>query len=75
MNPSVEKLIVNRAPSTELAPGILEEIKKYNLDLIGVVPQDEKVYEFDSEGVPTVKLPEDSAARRAFNEIACKLFS
>lgn len=74
MKPSAVKLIVNRAPGRELAPGILEEIKKQNLDLIGVVPQDEKVYEFDSEGTPTVKLPEDSEARRALNDIACKLF-
>ena len=75
MKPSQVKLIINRAPSQELAVGILEEIKLQNLDLIGVVPQDEMVYEFDSEGTPTVKLPEDSKARKALNEIACKLFN
>ena len=75
MKPSQVKLIINRAPSQELAAGILEEIKLQNLDLIGVVPQDEMVYEFDSEGTPTVKLPEDSKARKALNEIACKLFN
>lgn len=74
MKPECVKLIVNRAPGTTLADGILEEIKLQNLDLVGVVPQDELVYEYDSEGKPTVNLPEDSRARQALNEIACKLF-
>jgi len=75
MKPSAVKLIINRAPGEELAAGILEEIKLQNLDLIGVVPQDELVYEFDSEGKPTVQLPESSKARQALNEIARKLFN
>ena len=75
MKPSAVKLIINRAPNKELAAGILEEIKLQNLDLIGVVPQDELVYEFDSEGKPTIQLPEDSKARQALNEIARKLFN
>lgn len=74
MKPECVKLIVNRAPSQTLADGILEEIKLQNLDLVGVVPQDELVYEYDSEGKPTVQLPEDSKARKALNEIACQLF-
>ena len=75
MKPKTVKLIVNRAPSAQLAAGILEEIEKQGLDLLGVIPQDEDVYEFDSEGKPTVTLPETSAARRAVNEIAEKLFT
>ena len=43
-------LIVNRAPKGELADGIKEEIAKYNLELIGVVPQDDMVYEYDCDG-------------------------
>ena len=75
MKPKAVKLIVNRAPSAQLAPGILEEIEKQGLDLLGVIPQDEDVYEYDSEGKPTVTLPESSAARRAVNGIAEKLFA
>ena len=68
-------LIVNRAPKGELADGIKEEIAKYNLELIGVVPQDDMVYEYDCDGKATCSLPDDSAARRAVNQIAEKLFA
>jgi len=75
MKPKAVKLIINRAPSAELAEGIKEEIRNQNLDLIGVVPQDEAVYEYDSEGKPTVTLPADSKARVALNAIAEQLFT
>lgn len=68
-------LIVNRAPNGELNDGVREEIEKSGLDLIGVVPHDEMVYEYDSEGKPSAKLPDDSPARAAVNEIASKLFA
>ena len=69
LNPKYLKLIVNRAPSTELAPGILEEIEKQGLDLLGVVPQDENIFACDSEGKPTALLPSDSPARAAFEKL------
>ncbi|MCQ2451603.1 MAG: AAA family ATPase [Oscillospiraceae bacterium] len=75
MKPKAVKLIVNRAPAAELAEGIKEEIRLQNLDLIGVVPQDEAVYEYDSEGKPTVTLPADSKVRLALNAIAEQLFT
>lgn len=57
----------------ELNPGILEEIRNQGLDLIGVVPQDEAVYEYDCDGKPTVTLPEDNPMRKAAFEIFDKL--
>jgi len=66
--PSV-KLIVNRAPGGEINTGVSEEIEKHGFDLAGVVPADDNVFEFDSEGRPTIELPEDSPAREAFYEI------
>ena len=69
LKPKYMKLIVNRAPSAELAPGILEEIEKQGLDLLGVVPQDPNIFEFDSEGKPTSALPSDSPARAAFEPL------
>ena len=74
MKPSKVKLIINRAPSGELAQGILDEIASQGLDLVGVVPQDELVYEYDSEGRPTIQLPESSKARIAIENIAKVLF-
>ncbi len=77
MNLGAEKivLIVNRAPNGELNDGIKEEIQIQGLELIGVVPQDEQVYEYDCEGKATSKLPDSSLARAQVNIIAEKLFS
>jgi CO dehydrogenase maturation factor len=74
MAPEFVKLIVNRAPNGTLNAGVEEEIKLQGLDLAGVVPQDEMVYEYDCEGKPTSKLPQDSKARKAFEDILTQLF-
>ena len=66
-------LIVNRAPGGVLNEGTREEIEKQSLTLLGVVPHDERVYEYDCDGKPTVTLPEDSPVRTAMNEIIRKL--
>lgn len=73
MHPQKIGLIVNRAPGGVLNEGTKEEIEKQGLDLLGVVPQDELVYEFDCDGKPTVQLPEDSPVRAAMKEIVAKL--
>ena len=66
-------LIVNKVPNGVLNQGITEEIEKHNLNLIGVVPMDEMIYEYDSSGIPLVKLPEDSRSKMAINDIMAKL--
>jgi CO dehydrogenase maturation factor len=66
-------LIVNRAPEGKLEPGLLEEIKEQNLDLLGVIPQDALVYSFDAGGKPLVSLPEDSAIKQGLADIITKL--
>ena len=73
MHPDTVGLIVNRAPQGKLNEGIQEEIRNQGLTLLGVVPQDESVYEFDCEGRPTVELPEDNPVKKALREIAGKL--
>lgn len=66
-----EVLVINRLQD-ELAPEILEEIKRQNLQLAGVIPEDEQVYRYDLEGKPTFDLPAESkavqATRRIFEE-------
>ena len=47
MHPDTVGLIINRAPKGELNKGIQEEIANQGLTLLGVVPQDETVYEYD----------------------------
>lgn len=75
LNPKKTVLVVNRAPNGELNPGILEEIEKYKLDLIGVIPQDETVYEYDCSGKPTAYLPGTSDAKLAVKNIAEQLLN
>lgn len=73
LKPKAVGLIVNRAPGGVLNAGTKEEIEKQGLTLLGVVPQDEQVFEFDCDGVPTTQLPEDSPVRQALYRIAEQL--
>ena len=73
MHPDKVGLIINRAPGGKLNDGIKEEIEKQGLNLLGVVPQDETVYEYDCEGKPTASLPENNPVKMALREIVDKL--
>jgi CO dehydrogenase maturation factor len=66
-------LVVNRAPEGKLDPGILEEIGAQKLSLIGVLPQDGLVYNYDAEGKPLVTLPEGAPVKQALAELIKKL--
>jgi len=73
LKPDTLKLVVNRAPNGELPEGVTDEIKAQNLDLLGVIPNDETVYLYDSEGKPTVTVPENSPIKVAVQKIINKL--
>ena len=73
LNPQQIGLIVNRAPNGVLNEGTKEEIEKQGLNLLGVIPQDQTIYEYDCDGIPTVKLPKDSPVREALGKIIEKL--
>ena len=73
LNPGFVKLIVNRAPGGKLEPGVLEEIEKQGLDLAGVLPQDDTVYQYDCDGKPTADVPGENPVKTALSEIADKL--
>lgn len=66
-------LIVNRVPNGLLKEETIEEIKKQGLNLIGVVPMDQQVYEYDAQGIPLVNLPEDSVSKQALKNILSKV--
>lgn len=74
MSPRLTGLIVNRVPGGVLNSGVTEEIEKHGLTLLGLIPQDENIYEYDSTGRPTAYLPETSPAKAAVTRIAEKLF-
>jgi CO dehydrogenase maturation factor len=63
-----ELLVINRLQG-DPDPEILEEIKKQNLQLAGVIPDDEQIYRYDLEGKPTFDLPMESKAVQATRHI------
>ena len=69
LKPTQMGLIINRAPGGVLNDGVREEIEKHGLKLLGVLPQDEAVYEADCEGDPSSKLPENNPVKVALHEI------
>jgi CO dehydrogenase maturation factor len=48
---------------------VLDMIKKANLDLAGMIPEDDAIYEFDLNGKPTIDIPNDNKAIRAAFQI------
>ena len=66
-------LIVNRAPGGQLNAGVLEEIQKHDLPLLGVLPQDELVYQYDCDGKPSSQVPATAPIKVALHEIMRKL--
>ena len=73
LNPGCMKLIVNRSPEKELNPGVREEIELQKLDLAGVLPHDEMVYEADCNGEPSSKVPDSSPVKQALWDILKKM--
>ena len=73
MHPRQIGLIINRAPGGVLNEGTKQEIENQGLHLLGVVPQDETVFDYDCEGKPTINLPEGSPVKKAIREIVDKL--
>jgi len=69
LQPEQMKLVVNRAPGGILPGVILDEIAAQKLDLIGVIPQDDVIYIYDSEGKPTADVPDDSPVKVAVKNI------
>ena len=65
LNPGTMGLIVNRAPEGKLDAGVIEEIEKHGLKLLGVLPQDEGVYRCDCDGEPSAKLPDSNPVKAA----------
>jgi len=62
-------LIINRTPNGLLYEGVKAEIDKHGLKLIGVLPQDEAVYQCDCDGEPSAKLPESNPVKTALRSI------
>ncbi|MBU4344508.1 MAG: AAA family ATPase [Desulfobacteraceae bacterium] len=57
-------LVLNRA-SEALPDPTRNMIKNKGLELVGIIPEDSAVYEFDLNGRPTIELPHDNQAVKA----------
>ena len=73
LKPTTMRLIVNRAPNGVLSEGVKEEIAAQKLDLLGVLPQDEAVYEADCDGRPSSKIPDSSPMKQALHALLKQL--
>ena len=73
LNPKTMKLIINRAPGGVLNDGIKEEIANQGLDLIGVIPQDETIFQYDSDGKASSQVPDDNPVKKAVLDIMAQL--
>ncbi|MBQ0014038.1 MAG: AAA family ATPase [Oscillospiraceae bacterium] len=73
LNPGEIYLIVNRAPNGELSDGVKEEIEKHNLPLLGVLPHDDLVYEYDCDGKPTAYVPDTTPVKAKLFELMKKI--
>jgi CO dehydrogenase maturation factor len=54
-------LVVDRAPE-KLDPGFSQEVEKQELDLLGMVPVDPFISEYELRGKPLLDLPDESPA-------------
>ncbi|MGI6217162.1 MAG: carbon monoxide dehydrogenase, partial [Coriobacteriales bacterium] len=64
---------VNRVPESGLPKGVLDEIEAQGLELLGTVPNDETVYEYDCDGKPSSQVPSDSPSKVAVEKLVDEL--
>lgn len=65
-------LIVNQAKNSQLEI-IKKEVQEYSLDLVGIIPEDSQVHDFDLKGRPTIELDKESKALNAAYQIFEKI--
>ncbi len=68
------QLIVNRvrgdgSGELKLTPELEQAIAENGLKLVGLIPEDRTVGEYDAKGLPLIELPPESPARQAVEEI------
>jgi CO dehydrogenase maturation factor len=58
-------LIINRLPAGDIPPALLEAAEKVDAPLLGTIPEDGDITEFEFTGRPVVELGSDSPVYRA----------
>jgi len=67
------KLLINRAPNGVAPEGALEEAASFGMEVLGVLPQNDEIFELDGEGQPTADIPEDNDFKKALYSALDKL--
>lgn len=71
-------IVLNRVPPPQdgdsaIPPAVQAMLNSYDAPLVGVIPADPLVNQYDAEGLPLAHLPPDSPARRAVAALADRL--
>jgi CO dehydrogenase maturation factor len=71
-------IVLNRVPApanggSGIPPAVQTLLDSYDAPLVGVIPADPLVNQYDAEGLPLAHLPADSAARRAVATLADRI--
>lgn len=69
------RLIVNRVPGDSLPESIAVAVKATNLRLLACIPLDQDVAALDADGEPVSRIPPESPARIAMNDLLFSLFA
>ena len=67
------KLIINRAPNGVAPQGALEEAESFGMDVLGVLPQNDEIFELDGEGKPTSDVSMDNEFKKELYALLDKL--
>ena len=67
------KLIINRAPGGVAPEGALEEAEKFGMEVLGVLPQNDEIFELDGEGKPTADVSMDNEFKKKLYEVLDKM--
>ena len=67
-------LILNRV-SNGVPPQLMEEVEKLKLNLLGVIPEDKNIIDYELNGIPMLNLEENSISVIKLNEVMAKIFS
>jgi len=65
-------LVINRV-SGELSPELEKAVAESGVELVGMLPRDPQLEEFEVRGEAVVRLPPDSPLRRGVEEVARKM--
>ncbi len=68
-------LILNNAREERISPVLQEHIDSLGIPLIGMIPHDERIAEFDADGKPLIQLGEDSMIYQAVSSMLAKILA